>query len=58
MSNTAIFIQIQIQIVLLCYNVLHGRPKSDPSYGKPPQSLPLVKLQSQTDTILHYKIRL
>ncbi len=26
--------------------------------GKPPQSLPLVKLQSQPDTIPQYKIRL
>ncbi len=47
---------IQIQIVLLHYNVLHGQPRSDPSYGKPPQSLPLDKLQSQSDAILQYKI--
>ncbi len=28
-------IQIQIQIILLHYNVLHGQTEFDPSYGNP-----------------------
>ncbi len=50
--------QIQIEIMLLCYNVLHVQPRSNSSYDKPPQILPLVKPQSQPYIISQYKIRL